>query len=134
MEKNSSIPACPCGNGRFDQCCGPFILQHEIPQTAEKLMRSRYSAYVLRDEKYLRSTWYSSSLPSGPLFDEYDGMKWIDLKICSHEQDGNWATVEFIARYKLNGRAQRLHETSRFVREDSRWFYLDGYFPENSRK
>jgi len=97
-------------------------------------MRSRYSAYVLRNEKYLKSTWYKSTRPSEPMFADNDGMKWMDLMVCKHEQDGNWATVEFIARYKLGGRACRLHEISRFVREDCRWFYLDGYFPENSSK
>ena len=134
MEKRSSKSACPCGGGLFAECCGKFIYQHAIPQTAEALMRSRYTAYVLREEGYLKATWYGSSRPTEPLFENDHGFKWIGLTVCNHEQDENWATVEFIARYKANGRAHRLHEISRFTRENGRWFYLDGQFPEENQK
>jgi SEC-C motif-containing protein len=92
-------------------------------------MRSRYSAYVLRDEAYLQDTWYARSRPDLKLAAEDDGLKWIGLEVRRHEQNGDDAIVEFIARYKVNGRADRLHEVSRFVREDGQWFYVDGSFP-----
>jgi len=121
--------ACPCGGGLFDQCCGRFINDGLTPQTALDLMRSRYSAYALRDESYLQTTWYGSTRPVSRLLDENDNIKWLSLEIKAHEQEGSSASVEFVARFKDQGRAQRLHEISRFVYEDGRWFYLDGSFP-----
>lgn len=53
--------------------------------------------------------------------------KWLGLEITRHDTlDSAHAVVEFVARYKINGRAFRMHETSRFVREDGRWYYVDG--------
>ncbi|MBS1188027.1 MAG: hypothetical protein H6R04_2045 [Burkholderiaceae bacterium] len=120
--------ACPCGGGVFSACCGRFIEQRLVPQTALELMRSRYSAYVLRDEAYLQQTWYGTTRPERVLHDD-DGVKWLSLEIVAHGEQNGDATVEFVARYKLQGRAQKLHEISRFVREDGRWYYLDGSFP-----
>jgi SEC-C motif domain protein len=92
-------------------------------------MRSRYSAFVLDRIDYLRHTWHVSTRPiqidPNPV-----SLRWLGLEvrrtICL---SANQATVEFVARSKLGGRAQRLHETSRFVREDGRWFYLDALSP-----
>ncbi|MGE0013135.1 MAG: YchJ family protein [Azoarcus sp.] len=98
-----------------------------VPQTAEALMRSRYSAYVLENEPYLLATWHASTRPTPPLFDTHPLPKWIGLQVRSHRQtDETHAEVEFIARYRVGGRAHRLHETSRFTREDGHWLYLDG--------
>lgn len=93
-------------------------------------MRSRYAAYTLGDEAYLRATWYPRTLPEETLVSNEPGMKWLGLEVRRHAEAGDEATVEFIARYKLGGRAQRMHEISRFVREDGRWYYIDGSFPE----
>ena len=92
-------------------------------------MRSRYSAYVLRCEPYLKATWHASTRP-GDAIAQDDGTKWLGLEVKKHVPAGDEATVEFVARYKIGGRAYRLHEVSRFVREDGRWFYVDGSFPE----
>ena len=90
-------------------------------------MRSRYSAYALRREDYLLATWHHSTRPRELGFAREAPPKWLGLEVKRHEQaDADHAVVEFVARYKLNGRAQRLQEVSRFVREDGRWFYLDG--------
>ena len=108
-------------------------------------MRSRYSAYALRDEAYLRATWHASTLPAGPIVDPDEKLQWIGLEVKSalrlrqrkanlpETQDSD--IVEFVARFKVGGRAHRLHEVSNFVRTaDSagvlRWFYVDGSFPE----
>ena len=89
-------------------------------------MRSRYSAFVLGLPDYLLTTWHASTRPQS-LPDDPPGLKWLGLEVHRHvQQDNEHAVVEFIARSKLGGRAQRLHETSRFVREDGRWFYVDG--------
>ena len=107
-------------------------------------MRSRYTAYTQRNEAYLRATWYPRRLPNAPIIQENERLQWLGLQVEStlrlrqrkaelpESQDAD--TVEFVARYKINGRAHRIHEISRFVREDVdgalRWFYLDGSFPD----
>ena len=90
-------------------------------------MRSRYSAYVLALEDYLRATWHPKTRPTAPLFDGGAAPKWIGLEVKSATTTGaDTASVEFVARCRIGGRAERMHERSRFVREDGRWFYVDG--------
>ena len=135
---------CPCGGPSLATCCGPYLAGGAIAQSAETLMRSRYSAYTLRDEAYLRATWHPSTLPSEPIIAENERVQWLGLAVEStlrlrkrkvdSPASPDADTVEFVARYKIDGRAHRLHEVSRFVREQSggaaRWFYLDGSFPD----
>ena len=90
-------------------------------------MRSRYSAYVLGLESYLLSTWHASTRPAALNLASESGTKWLGLEVKRHQQqDAAHATVEFVARWRVAGRGQRLHEVSRFVREDGRWTYVDG--------
>jgi len=123
--------ACPCGHPlAYTDCCGRYHAGAAAPD-AEALMRSRYTAYVYALEPYLLATWHSSSRP--PRLDLADDAKtrWLGLQIKRHAATGaDNAIVEFVARYKTGGRAHRLHETSRFVREDGRWYYVDGEFPD----
>ena len=124
----SSAP-CPCGQSlRHADCCGRYhdgALHLQAP-TAEALMRSRYSAYVLGLHDYLLATWHASTRPAA-LEPDAPGTKWLGLEVKrTGQQDADHATVEFVARSKLGGRAMRMHEVSRFVREDGRWFYVDG--------
>ncbi len=94
-------------------------------------MRSRYTAFALGAEAYLRATWHPSTRPAALDLAADPQPRWIGLKIIRHAPDGaDHATVEFIARYKVGGRAHRLHEISRFIREDGRWFYLAGELVE----
>lgn len=93
-------------------------------------MRSRYSAYVLGLGDYLLATWHPSTRPQQLDLAEPPGSRttWLGLSIKRHITSGDeQATVEFVARYRVGGaRARRLHERSRFVREDFTWYYLDG--------
>jgi len=90
-------------------------------------MRSRYTAYVMGDESYLRATWHPTTRPVTLHLDEEPRPRWTGLTVKRHKQhDADHALVEFVARYKINGRAFKLHETSRFVRAEGRWFYVDG--------
>lgn len=149
MPDNGGMPnlptPCPCGGPALDTCCGPFHAGLAVPQTAESLMRSRYTAYTLGNEAYLRATWHPSTCPKGPIVDENERLQWLGLQVKSTlrlrqrkvntPESPDRDTVEFVARYKIGGRAHRLHEVSNFVREtDSsgvpRWYYLDGSFPE----
>jgi SEC-C motif-containing protein len=126
MKKPTSSP-CPCGLPlAYTECCGK-LHQGAFPDTAEALMRSRYSAYVLRLGNYLLLSWHPQTRPAQLQLDESPQPKWLSLEILRHEnQDADHASVEFIARCKVGGRAQRMQEHSRFVRIDGRWLYLDG--------
>jgi SEC-C motif-containing protein len=111
----------------YADCCGRMIEGGGLPATAETLMRSRYTAYALGNAPYLLSTWHASMRPVSLNLDEQPAPQWIGLKVLWHEQpNDNQAVVAFVARYKINGRAFKLRETSRFVKEDGQWFYLDG--------
>jgi len=120
--------SCPCGGSDYARCCQPWHLGETVPD-AERLMRSRYSAYVLKLTPYLLATWHASTRPAAlDLAD--DNCRWLGLAVKRHSPQGeDAAEVEFVARYKVGGRAFRLHEISRFVREGGRWYYVDGEFP-----
>lgn len=97
-------------------------------------MRSRYTAYVRKDEAYLRQSWHHSTCPQTLKLDQHPPAKWLGLKIIRTQaggEDDETGIVEFIARYKLNGKAQRLHETSRFIRVAGRWLYIKGELADN---
>jgi SEC-C motif-containing protein len=122
--------ACPCGRPQlFADCCGRYVghfAQTPAPD-AQALMRSRYSAYVLMEKDYLLDTWHPSMRPAQLELDA--GAKWLGLEVRSRRQvDDTHAEVEFVARYRPagSGKAGRLHERSRFVKENGRWFYVDG--------
>lgn len=117
---------CPCGGLAFDACCGRYIDGGELPPTAEALMRSRYTAFVRQNAPYLLDTWAARTRPATLDFD--DAPQWLGLQVKAHlQRDDAHAEVEFVARYKVGGRAHRLHERSRFERTaDGRWRYIDG--------
>ncbi|WP_296444760.1 YchJ family protein [Rhodoferax sp. UBA5149] len=118
---------CPCDSGRpYAACCGPWhagLAEGVHASTPEALMRSRYSAYVLGLIDYLLATWHPSTAP-GEL--ALPPLKWLGLELRHAQASGDAGVVEFVARCRENGRAQRLHETSRFVRQSGRWYYIDG--------
>ncbi len=117
---------CPCGRGSaFEVCCGRFLGTGVPAHDAESLMRSRYTAFVRGDAAHLLATWHASTRPASIEFDA--GVKWLGLDVKRHTPiDVAHAEVEFVARSRLHGRGQRLHERSRFVRENGHWFYADG--------
>lgn len=124
--------ACPCGSGAaYAACCGRWHrgAGHLQAPTAEALMRSRYSAHVLRLDDYLLATWHPRTRPSA-VAPQPTGLRWIGLEVRRHAPlDADHATVEFVARSKLGGRADRMHVTSRFERVDGRWTYVDDVEP-----
>lgn len=94
-------------------------------------MRSRYSAYVRGLGGYLMDTWHPSTRPAEPPRFE-PGLRWLGLDVKQHlAQDAGHAQVSFVARSKRAGRAHRLQETSRFVCEAGRWYYVDGDVSES---
>ena len=131
---------CPCGRTQakpgkgakavalpYADCCGSYLDHGDdaVAPDAESLMRSRYTAFVRERGDYLQATWHPSTRPAALDFEP--GTKWLGLEVRRHRPTGgDRAEVEFVARYRVGGRAVRLHETSRFVREGGRWFYVDG--------
>jgi SEC-C motif-containing protein len=118
---------CPCQSGlAFRQCCQPFITLQSIPATAEQLMRSRYTAYTRKNSEYLLQNWHTDFRPADIDF-THEQHQWIGLKILSTHlggKDDNEGQVHFIAHFKLNGKAHRLEENSRFKKIAGQWFYL----------
>jgi SEC-C motif-containing protein len=102
------------------------VTDRDWPQDAQALMRSRYEAYAALDREWLLATWHPSTRPAALELDP--AIKWLGLDVKDHRIiDGDHAEVEFVARFRAGGgRAQRLHERSRFVREVGRWYYVDG--------
>ncbi|QIQ21883.1 YchJ family protein [Zophobihabitans entericus] len=130
MVKIKAEQQCPCNiNKLYRQCCEPYHLEQKIPATAELLMRSRYSAYARQKWDYIQQTWHSSTRPSADSFDDVT-TKWIELIIkntSTSKNNPDEAFVEFIAKYKTaNGKAEKMQEVSRFVKEDGHWYYIDG--------
>ncbi|GAB3618412.1 YchJ family metal-binding protein [Okibacterium endophyticum] len=122
---------CPCLSGNpYGECCARFHRGETAAPTAELLMRSRYSAFAAHDAAYLLDTWHPRTRPAEVRFEP--GLRWLRLDIVATSGGGMLATegtVEFAAFYRdENGRGE-LHETSRFVRENGTWFYLDGDAP-----
>ncbi|MBN1094302.1 YchJ family protein [Blastococcus sp. TML/M2B] len=118
---------CPCGSGLpYDECCGPLHAGTTPAPTAERLMRSRYSAFVVGDAAYLRATWHPRTRPAELELD--DGVRWLGLDVLAVDGGGLLATegtVEFRAHWSAGGERGAQHEVSRFVREDGAWRYLD---------
>ena len=133
---------CPCGRLgaskkplAFAECCGRYLDAFAATPApdAESLMRSRYSAFALGRRDYLLATWHADQRPAELTLDA--GVKWLGLEVRSQTlQDASHAEVEFVARYRVGGRAPstgstqavRLHELSRFIRVEGRWYYVDG--------
>ena len=122
-----NIESCPCGTSRaYADCCGP--LHAGAPAAdAEALMRSRYSAYVRGLEDYLLASWHPSTRPGALGLAAMPKTKWLRLQVNARRDiDPDHAEVEFVAKFIEGGRHGQLVERSRFLREDGRWYYLDG--------
>lgn len=129
MGKNKKVPPpCPCGSGKlYSNCCQSFHLQNTQAPTAESLMRARYCAYALKLNDYIDKTWHSSTRAQNINAEEI-GVKWTKLNLKKAWQGSNntEAFIEFEAHYKVNGKAEKMHEISRFIFEQNQWLYIDG--------
>jgi SEC-C motif-containing protein len=128
MPEIENSDRCPCGTGlAYRECCGPFLAAEAQPPTAERMMRSRYTAYALRAPGYLLATWHPSTRPQNLVLDPET--QWIGLEVLGRTGGGmldNRGTVEFRATYRNDGMRLRQQENSSFVRENKTWFYVDG--------
>jgi SEC-C motif-containing protein len=118
---------CPCGSGAtWARCCGPIVTGEKAAPTAERLMRSRYSAFAVGDEAHLLRSWHPRTRPAEVRL--VPGQAWTGLEVLAtvagdlFDQEGE---VEFRAHHERRGRPGVLHELSRFLRDgDGRWTYL----------
>jgi len=125
----SSLAPCFCGSGLvYQACCGVYHAGEAQPNCAEALMRARYSAFVIRNENYLLSTWAVITRPN-VLDLSGDRTVWQKLEIISTQlgQEGDsegW--VEFKAHYQRDSASHLMHERSYFQHTSGRWHYVDG--------
>ena len=128
----SSEP-CPCQSGKsFESCCHPFLNGDASPETAEALMRSRYTAYVKKNISYIQETMTGPSLVRFNALETAEWLEhviWNDLHILSKEKGNASDTtgiVEFQAIYTENGVSQMITECSEFKKINGIWFYTHG--------
>ena len=136
-----SDQTCPCGSQRSStRCCAPLLEGSKAAETAEQLMRSRFTAFTAGNIDYLLDTHHPSKhspTERQQLAKTLEQYRWLSLEIVrsvqgdSHSTNG---TVEFIARYTDGQRLEQLHERSSFIKENGRWFYLDGEFLNSAVK
>jgi len=130
---------CHCGLDKpYSECCELFILNHKLPDTAEQLMRSRFTAYKLKFFEYLIATHLpKNGKPVNNISDFQSNIIWLGLNVLhtsNRSENGNFASVEFVAFFSnipndpllKSSRYQQLHEKSDFKRVDERWLYLSG--------
>ena len=122
---------CHCRSEKqFQQCCKPFISGKTKPNTAEELMRSRYTAFCINNLTYIENTM------SGPALIQFlsnpnhnTNIKWQKLDICEAndgQKSDTFGTVRFKAYYKLNDNHYCHHERSEFIKVNNQWLYNDG--------
>jgi SEC-C motif-containing protein len=130
MKKKNS---CPCGSAlKYDACCGPLLAEEKRAETAEQLMRSRFTANVMGNSSYLQAGYHPSTRPeeSPVVFNDWFR---LDIKdVVAGGTGDETGIVEFRALYRQGTRVGVLHERSRFCREGGRWYYLDGELLDNS--
>lgn len=121
----SEVSICPCGSDEtYNNCCGVYISFLKYPHTPEQLMRSRYSAYVLKNESYLLKSWHESTRPESLDLTD-DSTQWKKLKIIS-TSDNHVSFAAFFTQDMLNNeKIYALTESSNFIK-DVNWQYLDG--------
>lgn len=137
LEKSKKNTACFCGNQKYySECCLPFISGNLKPETPEQLMRSRYSAFCIKDIEYLISTHHHSKQQPNEreiLAQTINETQWLGLKVLKTDKrriNQVVGHVEFAAFYKNNNKIEQLHENSKFIYENGQWYYLDGVMLE----
>lgn len=123
---------CPCGSKQLlMECCGALISGDKVADTPLKLMRSRYTAFVLANMAYIKKTMKGPALKG---FNKTESKKWAEsvewlgLEVIKTDyQLGNTTGhVEFIATFKENHQVKSIHEKSKFIFENGKWYYVDG--------
>lgn len=125
-----SDQTCPCGSAQYSECCQPLHLGNDKAQTAEQLMRSRYSAFAKHEIDYIVKTTaigQQRALDVKAITDWSKANQWLKLEVVQSNEkiDKNHAQVEFKAHYHDGKQAQIHHEVSHFVQHEDTWYFLD---------
>ncbi|MGK0305238.1 MAG: SEC-C motif-containing protein [Gammaproteobacteria bacterium] len=130
------IKHCTCGNElTYEVCCKPIIDGKVAAKDAETLMRSRFSAYSLKNYRYILQTYIlaqRSKLTISELADNTQNTQWLSLQVIAHHSQVNTAQVEFKAFYQIHNSYYVMHEISDFVFEAGKWLYADGVIKKDS--
>lgn len=130
---------CPCGSAvEYSLCCQPYLSGSQVAPDPSHLMRSRYSAFVMKDAEYLISTWHpncQAATFSPEIEAGFTRTQWLGLTVFEHAAGKNDSEgyVSFIARFNEDGKAGAIIERSRFLKENGRWYYIDGTRPQFGR-
>jgi SEC-C motif-containing protein len=130
---------CPCGSGlEYSLCCQPYLRGESLPLTPARLMRSRYSAYVMHDADYLVASWHPQmryETLKADIAASFTGTQWLGLTVFeeAHGRDDNEGYVSFAARFKDQERESAIIERSRFLKESAQWYYVEGTRPQLGR-
>jgi SEC-C motif domain protein len=127
------MSTCPCGSKKdYAQCCEPFIKGESIPETAEQVMRARYSSYVKAELEYLLESTHPNQRSD---YDMKGTRRWAEkslweaLEIVSVEKGGpedSQGKVEFIAHYRHKNNPVAHHEMAEFIKEEGKWYFYQG--------
>ena len=122
---------CYCGSLKpYTNCCEKAHKNISEAKTAEQLMRSRYSAFVLANGDYLMQSHYTSTRPlkeKKSIVKWAKTVQWIKLQITETikgTENDTEGTVTFNAYFYENGNMEVIHEKSAFIKENNNWFYL----------
>ncbi|MTH46300.1 YchJ family protein [Intestinirhabdus alba] len=130
---------CPCGSAvEYSLCCGPVVSGEQAAADPSRLMRSRYSAFVMKNADHLIRSWHPACGAARFRDDIIAGFadtEWLGLSIFgqSTDEDGTTGYVSFVARFREKGRTGAIVERSRFLKEEGRWYYIDGTRPQLGR-
>lgn len=130
---------CPCGSAvEYSLCCQPYLSGTQVAPDPSHLMRSRYSAFVMKDAEYLISTWHPNCQAAtfrAEIEAGFARTQWLGLAVFEHAAGKNDSEgyVSFIARFNENGKTGAIIERSRFLKENGRWYYIDGTRPQFGR-
>lgn len=130
---------CPCGSGlEYSLCCQPYLNDERVAATPALLMRSRYSAFVTNNADYLIKTWHPECVSPGmraELEKSFAATRWLGLTVYEQAEgrEANEGFVSFVARFEESGSPGAIIERSRFLRQNDRWYYVDGVRPQFGR-
>ncbi|WP_054180842.1 YchJ family protein [Trabulsiella odontotermitis] len=128
-------PLCPCGSAlEYSLCCQRYLSGAQLAPDPSQLMRSRYTAFVMKDVDYLLKTWHPSCQAAhfrGDIEHGFTGTEWLGLTVFAtepgnHENEG---FVSFVARFREHNKTGAIIERSRFLKENGQWYYIDGTRP-----
>lgn len=130
---------CPCGSGlEYSLCCQPYLRGERIAAEPALLMRSRYSAFVMKDSDWLVASWHPQCQAGeikGDIEKGFANTHWLGLTIFDQQPGStpNEGYVSFVARFEENGVPGAIIERSRFLKENGQWYYIDGTRPTFGR-